>query len=306
MKNTVTRRAYAKINLGLDVTGIREDGYHLVRMVMQTIGVYDTLQFRIVGSDAAGGQPRIRILSSDPDMPTGEDNLITRAIRRMYEIFHLSADLDITVEKRIPTAAGLAGGSSDAAAACRAVRELFQLEVSDRELQEIVLPLGADIPYCITGGTQLAEGIGEVLTRLPDAPPCSVVLVRPDVSVPTGAVYRALDALKHFDHPDIDAQAEAIRRGNRTEMAGLCGNVLELVTGGKYPVIGEIELFFMHRGALISKMSGSGPSVFALYDRKETAEEAMNDFLKDRMSEGCRCFLTDFADKDRVRTGVNM
>lgn len=363
MKDTVIRRAYAKINLGLDVTGVREDGYHLVRMIMQTIGLHDTLQFRVIGEVASESgkitgsgeimgavsskrfeaayeagtertdrspeageakktvilntqtdktripcpqnrKSRITILSSDPEIPTGEDNLITKAIRCMYREFGISADLEITVEKRIPAAAGLAGGSSDAAAAFTALRELFNLDVSDRELQELALPLGADIPYCLTGGTQLAEGIGEVLTPLPDAPSCSVVLVKPGVSVPTGAVYKALDILKHFDHPDIDAQAEAIRRGNRTDMAGLCGNVLEFVTGQKYPIIGEIEHFFMGHGALISRMSGSGPSVFALYQNKETAEEAMNEFLKNALSEGCRCFQTDFADRDRIRTGV--
>lgn len=330
MKDTVTREAYAKINLGLDVTGVREDGYHLVRMIMQTIGLHDTLRFRISGethreeepaapveetvektvkrtyADSSGraSAARITIRSSDPEMPAGEDNLITKAIRRMYTEFGISADLEVTVDKRIPAAAGLAGGSSDAAAAFTAVRELFDLDVSDEELQNLALPLGADIPYCFHGGTQLAEGIGEVLTPLPDAPPCSVVLVKPETPVPTGAVYRALDALSHYEHPEIDAQAEAIRRGNLAETAGLCGNVLELVTGKNVPVIGDIEQFFTRHGALTAKMSGSGPSVFALYTRKETAEEAMNLFLQDTMSEGCRCFLTDFADRDRIRTGV--
>lgn len=304
MKDSVIRRAYAKINLGLDVTGVREDGYHLVRMIMQTIDLHDTLQFRIVGAGRTSDTPLITIQSSDPEMPTGEDNLITKAVRCMYREFGVSADLEVTVKKQIPAAAGLAGGSSDAAAAFTAVRELFDLDVSDRGLQELALPLGADIPYCLTGGTQLAEGIGEVLTPLPDAPSCSAVLVKPGVSVPTGAVYKALDALRYFDHPDIDAQAEAIREGNRTDMAVLCDNVLELVTGQKYPVIGEIEHFFIGHGALISRMSGSGPSVFALYQNKETAEEAMNEFLKNALSEGCRCFQTDFADRDRIRTGV--
>ena len=161
--------AYAKINLSLDILGRMDNGYHIVKMVMQTIDLSDELIFETRDINCPASM-EITLVSDNGEIPAGEDNLIVRAVRRMEAKYSIRKDLKITLKKRIPVAAGLAGGSTDAAAALRAVRDLFVPEVSDEELQKIGVTLGADIPYCITGGTQLSEGIGEVLTVLPDAP----------------------------------------------------------------------------------------------------------------------------------------
>ena len=269
--------AYAKINLSLDILGRMDNGYHIVKMVMQTIDLSDTLIFETQDRDCPASM-EITLVSDNGEIPAGEDNLIVRAVRRMEAKYSIRKDLKITLKKRIPVAAGLAGGSTDAAAALRAVRDLFVPEVSDEELQKIGVTLGADIPYCITGGTQLSEGIGEVLTVLPDAPQCGLVIVKPPVGVSTGEVYKRYDSLDQVTHPDIDAQIRAIEEGDLTGMAKQCGNVLEEVTGAMYPMIGEIERFFENEGALVSRMSGSGPTVFAVFTDDEKAGRAAEAF----------------------------
>ena len=233
--------AYAKINLSLDVLGRLDNGYHIVKMIMQTIDLYDELVFET--QDRECSSMEITLMSDSGEIPGGEDNLIVRAVRRMEAKYGIRRDLKITLKKNIPVAAGMAGGSTDAAAALRAVRDLFVPEVSDEELQKIGVSLGADIPYCVTGGTQLSEGIGEVLAVLPDAPQCGLVVCKPPVNVSTAEIYRKYDSLEAVTHPDIDAQIDAISRGDLAGMAGLCGNVLEEVTGTMYPEIGEIEEF---------------------------------------------------------------
>lgn len=290
---TVIEKAYAKINLGLDVVGTREDGYHLVKMIMQTVGIRDTLRFEDLGVKK-NKQIRITLKSSGRAVPDGEDNLITRAIRVMDQTYGIGHDMAVVLDKQIPVAAGMAGGSTDAAAAFRAMRELFVPEVSDTRLQELALSLGADIPYCIAGGTQLAEGIGEKLTALPDAPQCSLVIVKPEAAVPTGGIYRAYDALDNRWHPDIDGQKKAIMEGDLPAMAALGGNVLELVTGARCPQIGQIEKFFMGCGALQAMMTGSGPTVFAVFDDPKAAEASLEKFEESSTSQGCSCFQTEF------------
>ena len=269
--------AYAKINLSLDILGRMDNGYHIVKMVMQTIDLSDELIFETDDRDCPASM-EITLASDNGEIPAGEDNLIVRAVRRMEAKYRIRKDLKITLKKRIPVAAGLAGGSTDAAAALRAVRDLFVPEVSDEELQKIGVTLGADIPYCITGGTQLSEGIGEVLTVLPDAPQCGLVIVKPPVGVSTGEVYKRYDSLEEITHPDIDAQIRAIREGDLAAMANQCGNVLEEVTGAMYPLIGEIERFFEEEGALVSRMSGSGPTVFAVFADEQGAGRAARAF----------------------------
>lgn len=277
--------AYAKINLSLDILGRMDNGYHIVKMVMQTIDLSDELIFETRDIDCPASM-EITLVSDSGEIPAGEDNLIVRAVRRMEAKYSIRKDLKITLKKRIPVAAGLAGGSTDAAAALRAVRDLFVPEVSDEELQKIGVTLGADIPYCITGGTQLSEGIGEVLTVLPDAPQCGLVIVKPPVGVSTGEVYKRYDSLDQVTHPDIDAQIRAIRNGDLAGMAGQCGNVLEEVTGAMYPMIGEIERFFENEGAMVSRMSGSGPTVFAVFADEKEAGRASNAFYQTRGREG--------------------
>ena len=289
---SVKQKAYAKINLSLDILGRLENGYHIVKMVMQTIDLSDELIFET--QDRECPSMEVILVTDNGEIPGGEDNLIVRAVRRMEYKYGIRRDLRITLKKNIPVAAGMAGGSTDAAAALRAVRDLFVPDVSDEELQKIGVTLGADIPYCVTGGTQLSEGIGEVLTVLPDAPQCGLVICKPPVGVSTGEVYKRYDSLEDVRHPDIDAQIEAIRRGDLAGMAGECGNVLEEVTGAMYPKIGEIERFFEKEGALVSKMSGSGPTVFAVFADKQEAARAAQAFEAADEGKGCRIIVCDF------------
>ena len=289
---SVKQKAYAKINLSLDILGRLENGYHIVKMVMQTIDLSDELIFET--QDRECPSMEVTLVTDNGEIPGGEDNLIVRAVRRMEYKYGIRRDLRITLKKNIPVAAGMAGGSTDAAAALRAVRDLFVPDVSDEELQKIGVTLGADIPYCVTGGTQLSEGIGEVLTVLPDAPQCGLVICKPPMGVSTGEVYKRYDSLEDVRHPDIDAQIEAIRRGDLAGMAGECGNVLEEVTGAMYPRIGEIERFFEKEGALVSKMSGSGPTVFAVFADKQEAARAAQAFEAADEGKGCRIIVCDF------------
>ena len=284
--------AYAKINLSLDVLGRLDNGYHIVKMIMQTIDLYDELVFET--QDRECSSMEITLMSDSGEIPGGEDNLIVRAIRRMEAKYGIRRDLKITLKKNIPVAAGMAGGSTDAAAALRAVRDLFVPEVSDEELQKIGVSLGADIPYCVTGGTQLSEGIGEVLAVLPDAPQCGLVVCKPPVNVSTAEIYRKYDSLEAVTHPDIDAQIDAISRGDLAGMAGLCGNVLEEVTGTMYPEIGEIEEFFVSKGALVSKMTGSGPTVFSIFASKEEAKRAADAFEAVNREKNCKVIACEF------------
>ena len=289
---SVKQKAYAKINLSLDILGRLENGYHIVKMVMQTIDLSDELIFET--QDRECPSMEVTLVTDNGEIPGGEDNLIVRVVRRMEYKYGIRRDLRITLKKNIPVAAGMAGGSTDAAAALRAVRDLFVPDVSDEELQKIGVTLGADIPYCVTGGTQLSEGIGEVLTVLPDAPQCGLVICKPPVGVSTGEVYKRYDSLEDVRHPDIDAQIEAIRRGDLAGMAGECGNVLEEVTGAMYPRIGEIERFFEKEGALVSKMSGSGPTVFAVFADKQEAARAAQVFEAADEAKDCRIIVCDF------------
>lgn len=287
-KKTITRNACAKINLGLDVVGVRGDGYHLLRMIMQQIDLFDTLTFTVTEAQGTG---EIRLIDESGLSPVGEDNLICRAVRMMKEQYDLHADVEVRLIKRIPLAAGLAGGSTDAAAAFIAIRDLLVPQVTDQELMELGVRLGADIPYCIAGGTKLSEGIGEILTELPPMPECAIVLIKPEASASTAHVYKALDALGGYHHPDIDGQIEALRVGDLRGLSERCENVLELVTGANLPVIGRIEEFLMEQGAIASRMSGSGPSVFGIFETREQAEMAREAFLQTESAAGCHSFI---------------
>ena len=291
MIKTVTRDAFAKINLGLDVTGLREDGYHLLRMIMQQIDLHDTLTFTVKEPADPGSGGAIVLCDESGLTPAGGDNLICRAVRMMKETYGFCADVEIRLIKRIPMAAGLAGGSTDAAAAFCAVRDLLLPEVTDQELMRLAVKLGADIPYCIAGGTRLAEGIGEILTPLPPMPECAIVLVKPEAGASTAQVYRALDALESYPHPDIDGQIEALTAGDLGGLARRCENVLEIITGGSLPIIGRIEDYFINAGALASRMSGSGPTVYSIFETEQMAEVARGAFLQTEMAAGCRTFV---------------
>ena len=190
----------------------------------------------------------------------------------------------------------MAGGSADAAAVFRLLRGLYRLDASDEKLQELALPLGADIPYCIAGGTQLSEGIGEVLTKLPAPPECTLLVCKPDLDVPTPWVYREYDSIpaEEIRHPDVDGLIDAIREKDLAKMCRLFGNVLEQKTGAEYPVIGRLERFFLNHGALGSIMTGSGPTVFAVYDDQDAAEAAFAALEEEKEFRNFQKFLTDF------------
>ena len=261
-------KALAKINLGLDVLGRRENGYHDVRMVMQSVYLYDNVRLE------AREEPGIELSSNLYYLPDDSGNIAYKAEQMMIEEFHLEGGVRITLDKHIPVAAGMAGGSSNAAAVLFGMNRLFGLELTRQELMERGVQLGADVPYCILRGTVLAEGIGEKLTVLPSIPKCAVLIAKPPVSVSTRVVYVALDSKEIVKHPDIDGLIRALEEGSLKHAAACMGNVLEDVTIPKYPVIREIKQEMMEAGALNAMMSGSGPTVFGLFENKIKARNA--------------------------------
>lgn len=261
-------KALAKINLGLDVLGKREDGYHDVRMVMQSIYLYDNV--RIQQKRAPG----IELVSNLYYLPSDSGNIAYKAAQMLMEEFGLPGGVRITLEKHIPVAAGLAGGSSNAAAVLFGMNRLYGLHLSQQELMERGVRLGADVPYCIIRGTVLAEGIGEQLTVLAPMPKCAVLIAKPPISVSTKVVYEALDAMEIVAHPDIDGLIQALKKGSLKDTAACMGNVLDDVTVSRYPVIDDIKREMIGAGALNAMMSGSGPTVFGLFENKIQAREA--------------------------------
>lgn len=261
-------RALAKINLGLDVLGRREDGYHELRMIMQTINMYDQLDMEI------SEEPGIRITTNLPYVPVNQNNLVYRAANMLMEEFQIKEGLTVDLQKMIPVAAGMAGGSSDAAAAFIGVNKLFHLGLSQEELMERAVKVGADVPYCIMRGTALAEGIGEKLTALPPVPPCYVLIGKPAVSVSTKMAYENLNLETIKKHPDIDGMILDIENGNLKKMTEKMANVFEPGIIREYPVIQEIKDFMEENGALRAMMSGSGPTVFGIFDDREKMERA--------------------------------
>ena len=264
----IERNAYAKINLGLDVLRRREDGYHEVKMIMQTVGICDTLTF------IKKAEPGILLKTDRADLSTSEDNLICRAAKMLFEKAHVTQGVEIYLQKRIPIAAGMAGGSTDAAATLLGLNDLFSLHYSLEDLQALGVTLGADIPYCLMGGTALSEGIGEVLSRLPAPPQCVLLIAKPDINVSTKFVYENLHADTLTWHPDIDGMAEAIRAGSLKGITDRLSNVLETVTIKEYPIIKQIKELMIAAGAENALMSGSGPTVFGIFTEEESARAA--------------------------------
>lgn len=262
----VKQKAYAKVNIGLDVLRRRPDGYHDLKMIMQTVDICDDLTFE------KSGEPGIRLRIEGADLPTDKNNLVCRAAALLMEEKHIGEGVSITLKKRIPVAAGMAGGSADAAAAMRGLNALFEMGYSFEDLRKRGVKLGADIPYCITGGTMLSEGIGEVLTPLSAPPECHLVVAKPDIDVSTAYVYQNLKADKLPFHPDIDGMVKALAAGDLQGITDRMGNVLETVTVREYPVIDRIKRRMCELGAQNALMSGSGPTVFGIYKEKEMAE----------------------------------
>ena len=279
-------KAMAKINLGLDVLGKRDDGYHELRMIMQTIRLYDRVQLTVTEA------PGIRVKTNLSFLPVNEDNLVYRAANLLMEEFQIKKGLFINLEKHIPVAAGLAGGSSDAAAVLVGVNRLFHLGLAKQELMERGVKLGADVPYCVMRGTALAAGIGEKLTPLPAPPACHVLIAKPKIHVSTKFVYGNLRANELETHPDIDGQIEALQAGDLYEMAARMGNVLETVTIPAYPVIEDIKKEIKRMGAVNAMMSGSGPTVFGLFDDRGKARKAYEKLKKGSLAK--QVYLTEF------------
>lgn len=261
----IRMKARAKINLGLDVVRKREDGYHEVRMIMQTINLYDKITLR------RQERPGICVTTNLNYLPVNEDNLVYKAAMLLMDEFHVEQGLKIDLNKYIPVAAGMAGGSSDAAAVLVGTNRMFRLGLTKRQLMERAVKIGADVPYCVMRGTALAEGIGEKLTPLPPMPPCHILIAKPKVHVSTKFVYGNLKVNELKEHPDIEGQLDALEKGNLRELAARMGNVLETVTIPEYPVIDQIKQTMLEGGALNAMMSGSGPTVFGLFDDEEKA-----------------------------------
>lgn len=262
-------KARAKVNLGLDVCRRLENGYHEVKMVMQTVDLYDELEFR------KRKDPDI-ILSVDSNDSLGDisNNLIFRAAKLMKEYYSIKEGIEIYLKKNIPVAAGMAGGSTDAAATMLAMNELFELGQTKEQLMELAVRLGADIPFCILGGTALAEGIGEKLTALPAPNPEVILVAKPDIMVSTKDVYENLHLEELTSHPDIDGMIRAIETQDFTGVTDRMENVLESVTIKLYPVIEQIKDFMKEQGAINALMSGSGPTVFGVFASEEEAKKA--------------------------------
>lgn len=276
-------KAYAKINLGLDVVQELPNGYHEVRMIMQTVGIYDELTLE--KTDAG-----IYLTTDSGELPTDENNLIYRAARLMQQTYQIEDGVRIHLRKTIPIAAGMAGGSTDAAATMKGMNNLFGLGLSVPELMELSVRIGADVPYCILGGTALAEGIGEKLTSLPAAPSCHVLIAKPDINVSTKYVYEHLDSAGIQHHPDIDGMVSAIRAGSLPGILERLENVLEAVTIPLYPVIADLKKRMLELGAAGSLMSGSGPTVFGIFTDSKKAACAYEQLLSENIAK--QIFLT--------------
>lgn len=284
--NRLELKAYAKVNLGLDVLRRREDGYHELRMIMQTVDLYDTLSLE--KTDEEG----IVLTCNIEGLPCDESNLVYKSAKLMMSEYNLTGGIRMHLEKRIPMAAGMAGGSTDAAAVFNGMNELYELGISKERLCELGVKVGADVPYCIVGGTALSEGIGEVLTVLPNVPDCIVLIAKPDFDVSTKYVFENLHANSLTYHPDIDAMAEAIKAGDLEGIVRVMDNVLETVTEARYTEITAIKNMMKEHGAMRAMMSGSGPTVFGLYKTEDEAEAAAKSIRENDLAK--QVFVSSF------------
>ncbi len=266
--DTLQLRANAKINLALDVIGRRPNGYHDVRMIMQTIQLHDKVSLTPIAKQD------IILKTNLGFLPTGKGNLVYDAARLFFEHTGIPGGVHIDLEKHIPVAAGMAGGSTDAAATLTGLNELFRTGLSLSELQALGVTLGADIPFCLQGGTALSEGIGEVLTPLPSPPDCHVLIVKPPTGVSTKFVYQNLVLDEATPHPDVDGMIQALHDGSFSGIVSRLGNVLATVTEAHCPEIPEIREEMLRLGADGALMSGSGPTVFGLFSSEKKANDA--------------------------------
>ena len=284
-------KALAKVNLGLDVLRRREDGYHEVRMIMQTVHLYDQLEIRKTD------EPGIFINTNLDFLPTNENNLVYKAAKLMQDMYGLKKGISVDLQKHIPIAAGMAGGSTDAAAVLYGMNKIFRLGLKATKLMEIGVSIGADVPYCLMRGAALAEGIGEKLRSLTPMPKCPVLIAKPGISVSTKMVYENLKLDSQTAHPNIRAQMAAIRRRDLKAAASHMGNILETVTIPRYPVIDEIKRCMLENGALGALMSGSGPTVFGLFVHAGQARAAFDEVRKSHLAK--QVYLTSIYNNRR-------
>lgn len=268
MKKT-DERAYAKLNISLDVVGKREDGYHDMVMVMQTVSLCDSLTIRFTDG---GGQ---RALSDLRFIPGDERNLAVRAAQRyLAAIGEEGQGVEITINKRIPVGAGMAGGSADAAAVLRGMNRLYSGRLSTGELETMAAQIGSDVAFCVSGGTALARGRGELLTALPDMPQCSFVICKPAFSISTPELFRRLDSTPTRHHPDTAGIVESLNRG---ELNGICRrlyNVFEDISDRRMKTVGEIKSRLLDCGAAGAVMTGTGSAVFGIFEDEALAHSA--------------------------------
>ena len=282
----LTLRAMAKVNLGLDVVRRLENGYHEVKMIMQSVDLYDELTFEKTESG-------ISLVIDKEELPADESNLIYKSAKLIAENYPLPCGVRISLKKNIPMAAGMAGDSTDAAATFHGLNHLFSLGMDIEEMKRLGVKIGADVPFCMVGGTMLSEGIGEVLTPLPTVPQAFLVIAKPDISVSTKYVYENLHVETITKHPDMEAVEEAIRKGDLVEMCARMENILENVTQVKYPVIAQIKEKLKENGAITALMSGSGPTVFGVFKEKSSAESACAEMQKCGLAKDL--FVTEFS-----------
>lgn len=270
-------KAYGKINISLDIVGKREDGYHLLKMIMQTIDLYDLIDINRIENG-------IELSCDKSYVPNDEKNIAYKAAKLFIDTYNIKDGVSIAINKNIPVAAGLAGGSTDAAAVLKAMRDIFNIDVSDERLMELGIKLGADVPYCILGGTALCEGIGEKITPLKPFKDKILILVKPNFGVSTKEVYKSFDIEKAFKHPETEKLIEAMESGDLQFISDNMKNLLENVTSRKHTILKNIKDSMNRYGALGSMMSGSGPTIFAFFEDMLKAQLCF-EYMKEKYDE---------------------
>lgn len=276
---SIKLKAYGKINLGLDVLGKRDDGYHDLDMIMQSVDLYDEITI------TKNNSGEITVKTNTDKIPNDKSNLTYKAAKLLMEEFGVEKGVEIEIQKNIPISGGMAGGSTDCAAVLRGINKLFKLKLSDEKLMARGVRLGADVPFCILGKTARAEGIGEVLTPIKNRMKGYIVLAKPPISVSTGFVYGRIDKVKVKHKPNTETMVEALKENDLQTLADSICNVLEEVTIPDYPIVQEIKDMMIKDGALNAMMTGSGPTVFGLFDSKDKAIEAIDHLNKSDMLE---------------------
>ncbi len=266
----VEEKAYAKVNLALDIVGLREDGYHEMRMVNHSICLADVLYIEEVQREG-------KLVVTGNPLP--KDNTILQALALVRSSFDIYRNVDIYIKKRIPERAGLGGGSGDGAAVLRGLNRLWQLGLNEEKLKALGVQIGADVPYCIHNCTALVEGIGERVAVLPSLPRCHVVVVKPEIGIETGWAFKEWDRIQREDHPPVDKLVERIRKRQSLQtLAPHVGNAFETVVYSRYPELETIKQQLTDRGAVIATMSGSGPTVVGYFTDRTTALKAAENF----------------------------